>query len=418
MPFLSTLKIALISMSSNLARTALTVLGMVIGVASIIMVYSAGEGIKSLVLGQIESFGTNIIETEIKVPSSKKGAAGEMQSGTSLVAGVQITTLTLDDMETINKLPNVKKGYGGILSQEQVNYGNEFRKATLLGVSADYIDIDKSEIDYGRFFNANEDKSLASVAVLGSKMKEKLFGDSYPIGKYIKIRKSKYKVIGVMKKRGAVMAMDFDDYVYVPIRTLQKRIMGVNHILYMVHELNDLSRADETAEEIRDILRERHYINNPGKDDFRVVTMTEMMNTLDIVTDVISILLLAIVVISLVVGGVGIMNIMYVVISERTPEIGLRKAVGATKQNIMLQFLMESILITIIGSIFGIIIGIAFSFLIARGAQSAGLDWSFMVPACSFVVAFIFSIVAGIIFGLYPARKAAQLNPIEALRCE
>jgi len=339
MNFLETIIIAWQAMRKNMARTSLTVLGMIIGITTVIIVFSAGEGIKSLVLAQIESFGTDIIETEIKVPTSKKGISGEQQSATALVQGAQITTLTIDDMEDINTLPNINKGYAAILGQESVNYGSELRKGFLLGVSSSYIDIDKSELASGRFFSEAEDRSLARVTVLGKSIKEKLFGDSDPVGRFVKIRQSKYRVIGVMAERGAVFTINFDDYIYIPVRTMQKRILGINHVLYMVHQLEDISLADDTAEQARLILRENHDINsdldpisgeiNTGKDDFRVVTMAESMEILATVTDAITLLLLAIVAVSLVVGGVGIMNVMYVAVNERTGEIGLRKAVGA-----------------------------------------------------------------------------------------
>jgi len=192
-------------------------------------------------------------------------------------------------------------------------------------------------------------------------MKEKLFGDSDAIGKSIKIKKTKFRVVGVMEERGAVMTMDFDDYVYVPIRTLQKRLMGIDHVLYMVHRLYDLDLAEDTAEQARIILRENHDIevsedDGFGKDDFRVVTMQEMMETLDVITGALTLLLLAIVIISLIVGGVGVMNIMYVVVSERTGEIGLRKAVGAKYSDIMLQFLAESVMVTFLSALVGIVI--------------------------------------------------------------
>jgi putative ABC transport system permease protein len=429
MEILSAIKIAWRAMHANKVRTSLTILGMVIGISSVIIVFSAGEGISSLITGQVESFGTDVIETEIKVPTNKKGAAAEQQSATALVTGAQVTTLNLDDLEDINKLSNIKGGYAAIMGQEQIGYGNELRKAFVFGVNSSYIDIDRSEIDYGRFFTDAEDKSMAQVVVLGSKMKDKLFGDSDAIGKSIKLRKSKYRVIGVMKERGAVMTMDFDDYVYIPIRTLQKKVMGINHVLYMIHQLNDLNLADETAEEMRYILRENHDLPHPteiykgwtdtiGKDDFRVVTMSEMMETLDIITGALTLLLLAIVAISLLVGGVGIMNIMYVIVSERTGEIGLRKAVGAKYSNIMWQFLSESILITIAGGVIGIILGGVVSFLIFWGANSYGLDWKFGIPIKAYFVSFGFSLFFGIVFGLYPARRAAQMQPIEALHKE
>jgi len=429
MNILSVIKISFRSILSNKVRTGLTILGIVIGIASVIIVFSAGDGIESLVVGQIESYGTDIVVAEVRIPTGKKGQTSkDMQSGAAMAQGVQITTLKLDDMEDINKLPNVVNSYGGIMGQEQVSHGNEIRKAFLFGTNASYIDIDKSEIEYGSFFSEEEDRALSEVAVLGSKMKEKLFGDSDPIGNIIKIRKEKFRVIGIMKERGAVMGMDYDDFVYIPVRTLQKKIMGINHLSYTVHQLKDLSLAEETAEDIRHILRENHDIVQPitelngnsdlSKDDFRVTTMVEMMDMLGTVTNALTLLLLAVVAISLVVGGVGIMNIMYVSVSERTAEIGLRKALGAKYFDIMLQFLSESIIITFVGGIIGILGGIFISFLISLGANKMGFDWEFNISLNSLMVATFFSLVFGVGFGLYPARKAAKLSPIEALRKE
>jgi len=316
--FIISIKIAWRSMVANKVRTGLTVLGIVIGIASVIIVYSAGEGIRGLLVDEVQSFGTDIVETEIKVPTTKKGSAGETQSAMAVAEGVQVTTLTLKDMEDINKLSNVQDSYATILAQEKISYGSEVRKAFLMGVSPSYINIDNSQVESGRFFSDEEDRGLIQVAVLGSKMKDKLFGDSEALDKYVTIRREKFRVVGVMEARGAVMSMDFDDYVYVPVRTLQKKVMGIDHLMYMIHQLRDMSLAGDTAEEIKQILRTNHDISDPIKDDFRVATMDEMMDTLNTVTDAITWLLLAIVIISLIVGGVGILNIMYVIVSERT----------------------------------------------------------------------------------------------------
>ncbi len=405
-------------MAANKGRTVLTTLGVVIGIAAVIIVFSAGASISQLVVGQVESFGTDIIETEIKVPSNKKGNAGEFESAGALATGVQITSLKLKDMDDVSKSDNVKAAYAGLMGQEIINYRSESRKAFLFGTSADYINIDKSQLAAGRFFSETEDRALANVAVLGSKMKNKLFGDEDALGKVISIRKEKFVVIGVMAEKGAVMFMDFDDYVYIPVRTMQKRVMGVDYISYMVHQLKDVSKGDDTAEEARFIVRQNHQITNPDKDDFRVVTMIEALKSLQTVTNAVTWLLIGIVAISLIVGGVGVMNIMYVVVTERTAEIGLRKAVGATFRDIMRQFLVESVMITLLGGVIGVALGWGASYLIAITAKNYGLVWQFIIPAQAYVVALCFSAVFGVLFGLYPARQAAKLDPIEALRNE
>lgn len=418
----NSIKLAIQSMKANKGRTLLTVLGMVIGVMSIVVVFSAGEGIKDLIVKQIEAFGTDVIETEIRVPvgKNKVGAEANTQSAMSMAQGVQITTLTLKDVEDINKLSNIDGGYGSLMGQELATYGNKRKKASLWGVGADFINIDKSEIDEGRFFTDAEDESLAKVVVLGSKMKETLFGDSDAIGNYINLGKSKYRVIGTMKEKGAVMGMDFDSYIYLPVQTLQKKVMGIDYLMYAIHKLKNPEIADTTAKEMKIILRENHDIDNPldiaGVDDFAVVTMEEMMKTANDITKYITALLLAIVMVSLVVGGVGIMNIMYVVVSERTFEIGLRKAIGAKYKDIMWQFLMEAVIISILGAILGIILGILLSLLITWGANAYGLSWSFKMPIYALFVSLIFAVSSGLIFGVFPAKKAAELDPIVALR--
>src|SRR3989339_265404 len=230
------------------------------------------NNVKKLLVNQIETFGTDVIQTEIKVPTNKKISNTSAAGSTDLVQGIQITTLTIEDMMEVRKLPNIKNNYAGIMGQEQVSSGSELKKAFIFGTSASYIDIDKSEIENGRFFTEEEDKSLARVVVLGSKMKEKLFGDSDPIGKMVKIRKSKFRVIGVMKERGAVMGMDFDDYVYVPVRTLQKRVMGIDYLSYFLSQVEDMSKVEETASEMRMLLRENHDYDGHYYGSFNIIT--------------------------------------------------------------------------------------------------------------------------------------------------
>jgi putative ABC transport system permease protein len=409
-------RLSLLSMARNRLRTALTVLGMVIGVASIIIVFSAGEGIRTLIVGQIEAFGTNIIQTEVKVPSSKKGMEADMDSSSALASGVQITTMKEKDLEDIKKLDNISSGYGAVLNQETLTYLNETKKVFLFGVGPDYINIDKSEIESGYFFTDSENNSLAQVVVLGHKIAEDIFKGDDPIGKNVIIKRGRYQVVGVLEERGATIGFDFDSMVLLPVRTLQKKIMGIDYFLYMVHGVIDPDLSEETAEEMRQILRDNHNISDPDRDDFRVTTMEEMLKISQDVTRSITILLLLIVAVSLIVGGVGILNVMYVIVSERTPEIGLRKAVGARFSDIMRQFLIESILITLIGAIIGIILGVLFSLVICLGANYFGLEWGFSVPIKAFIVSILFALFFGILFGIFPARKAGRLDPVEALR--
>lgn len=412
------IKMSLISMLKNKMRTSLTVLGMVIGIASIIIVYSSGEGIRSLIVGQIEAFGTNIIQTELRVPSTKKGVQAESDSANSIASGVQVTSLKEKDLEDIKKIPNIIDGYGAVLTQETVSYANETKKAFLFGVGSSYINIDKSEIESGYFFSEADNRSLSQVVVLGHKASQDIFKGENPIDKTVVIKRSRYQVIGVLKERGSTIGFDFDSMVILPVKTLQKKIMGIDHFIYIVHQVLDPELAEENTETMREILRENHGISNPDRDDFRVTTMKEMLKTSQDITNSITILLLLIVVISLIVGGVGILNVMYVIVSERTPEIGLRKAVGAKFSDIMKQFLIESILITTIGAFLGVILGVIFSFFICLGANYFGLEWKFVVPLKAFAVSFLFAFFFGILFGIFPARKAGKLDPVEALRKE
>ena len=410
-------KIATQALLRNKARTVLTVLGIVIGIMAVITVMSAGDGLEAFLVDQVSSFGTNVIQIEIKIPNTSHVSS---ENAGGMAMGIQVTTLTLDDAEAINKLPNIKDSYPNIIGQEIVSYGSENRQTMLWGVGASFITIDATEVIAGRFFSDQEDKSLAQVAVIGQTVKNKLFGDQDPLGKYIKIGKLKFQVIGLMEPRGSIAFFDMDNFIYVPVSTLMKKIMGINHVMAITAQAIDNDIADETAEEIRFLLRDRHNLpaNNPDKDDFAVMTMAEAIELYDTIFGAINLLLAAIAGISLVVGGIGIMNIMYVSVSERTYEIGLRKSVGATSLNILWQFLWEAIVITFFGAIIGFIVGVGLSFLVFVVAKSQGIGWKFIIAPESIFLSIGVSLAIGLFFGVFPAMTAAKLDPVQALRSD
>lgn len=403
-------KIAWQSLVRNKTRTALTILGIAIGIAAVIIVLSAGDSLKGLILGQLEIFGNDTIQVEVRIP--KRGNAG---SGGPMAEGVQITTFKLSEAEDIAKLPNIKNYYALVMGQAVVSYLNENKTVNYLGISASFIDISKVEIAQGRTYTKEEENQLARVVVLGAKVKEDLFGNQNPIGQNIKIGKQKFQVIGVLKERGNTFGMDFDGMVYIPIQTAQKLLLGVDYIMTAMFQVKDTSKQDETAAAIADLMREKHDITDSQDDDFDVMTMAEARDMINMIFGGITLLLISIAGISLLVGGVGIMNIMYVSVTERTYEIGLRKAVGAKNGQILWQFLWEAIVVTLFGGIIGIVSGVLLSFLVSLIAANFGFSWSFYLPPQAILIAGGFCAAVGLIFGYYPARKAALLNPITAL---
>ncbi|MBU2028265.1 ABC transporter permease [Patescibacteria group bacterium] len=413
---LVSIKLALSNLRSNIGRTLLSLLGIVIGVASVILVLSFGAGVKNYVTSQISSFGTDIIQIEIKVPKVSQMSSA---NATGQVGGTTITTLKLDDAKQIAKLDNVDSWYAMIINQQLTSFEDKKKQAMILGVTAGMSQADpKTEVTQGQMFSEEDDNSLKQVVVLGSAIKEYYFGDQEAIGKTIKIKGQNFRVVGVMKERGAVAVFNFDDILYIPLQTVQKKLAGINYMQSAIFKLKNMQKLDLTLVEATDIMRIRHNIKNPDDDDFAVSSIVEFLDILDVVFFAINALLLALTSISLVVGGVGIMNVMYVAVVERTFEIGLKKAVGAKNKNILTQFLLEAFFLTIIGGIIGILLGGLFTKLGELAVSSFGYSVRLSITWWSVAIGAGFSALVGIIFGYYPARKASQLSPMEALRKE
>jgi putative ABC transport system permease protein len=415
MKFLTPLKIAYTAVRLNKIRSGLTVLGLMVGVISIIIVINLGTGISDFITKEVSVFGNDYVQIEIKVPSASKTGT---ENAIGMAQGISITTLTIDDAEAIAKHPNISGYYSGIIGQDIVGYEGENKKSMLWGVTPSFFELFTGDVEIGRGFDETENASQARVVVIGHELANTLFREDDPINKRIKVGSKSYRVVGVMEEQGSSAFLDFDNATYVPVQTIQKQILGINHVQFITAYLKDVTQAEATALDIIDIMRDQHNITDPNKDDFAVTTMEEALGMLDAITDGITLLLAAIAAISLLVGGVGIMNIMYVSVAERTYEIGLRKAIGATNNNILWQFLWEAVFLTVVGGIIGIVIGEIISLAAMFGANAAGLDWGYTFSMGGIILGVGFSSVTGIIFGLYPAKKASELEPVDALRAQ
>ncbi len=404
---------------ANPARTGLTTLGIVIGIATVILVLSAGEGFRSLINAQLEAYGTNTLFVETRVPPTTKNRnAGAASADTSRAnSPVAITSFKNRDLQDIKQIPNVVNDYGVVVGQKVVSYKDVDKSVIFYGASPERFDIDKGTLKAGRFFSVAENTGADQVVILGSTLASDLFGQEDPVGKLIRVGDLNFEVIGVYNPRGG-LGGDEDNTLYMPLFTAQKKLLGIDYLLFAIVQVKDTKLADATAEDIRQVMRHNHAIKDVDKDDFLVQTQADSLNTFNTIFNGITILLIAIAAISLVVGGVGIMNIMYVVVTERTAEIGLKKALGAKSSDVLSEFLIESILVTVIGGAVGIFLGSVLGWLVSLVATASGLSWKYTVPFYAVALGFGVSAVIGILFGVLPARSAAKLDPIEALRYE
>ena len=412
MNFSHSFKTALTGLKTNKSRSILTILGIVIGITAIILVMSLGEGAQNLILSEVQSIGSKTIGV----------SPGRHPTGFSDVMSLFADSLKEKDLEVLGKKTNVpyaEKIIPIVFGSESVIYGNESYRATVYGVSPDFAGIYNIQPQQGRIFEDEEVKSKSDVAVLGYKVKDELFGDSDALNEKIKIKGKNFRVIGVLPKKGQSAFVNFDDALIIPYTTAQQYIFGIKFYHRLVVEADSEKNVDQTADDIVATLRNSHDITDPEKDDFFVETQAGAMEQVSTITNILTLFLAAVAAISLLVGGVGIMNIMLVSVTERTREIGLRKALGAKSAEILWQFLLESITLTVLGGIIGITLGAFFSFLTALAlSRFAGLDWKFIFPISAALLGLGVSAGVGLVFGLYPARQAAKKSPMEALRYE
>lgn len=406
MNFKKLFSIAWRALLRNKTRSLLTMLGIIIGIGSVIGMVGIGQSSSEGIGGEISDMGTNMIYVT---------RASETQGGVN-VGSANVQTLKESDVEAILKgSHNIAMASPSVSAAGQLVYGANNWPGSLQGVNADYLAIRKYNIASGSNITERDVETAAKVCIIGKTVADNLFPDGEdPLGKVIRFKKIPLKVIGVLESKGQnMMGSDQDDVVIAPYTTVQKRVLAINYLHMIIASSKSEEVAQQAADDIQVILHERHKIQPGAEDDFEVFTQQQMLDMMNNVTGILTILLTAIAAISLLVGGIGIMNIMYVTVTERTREIGLRMAVGAKNRNILLQFLTESTILSLIGGVIGLLLGLALSF-----AAASILNWPFIFSTAAAVVSFIVCAAIGIFFGWYPARKASNLDPINALRYE
>jgi putative ABC transport system permease protein len=400
------LKIAFRALYNNKTRALLTMLGIIIGVASVITMLGIGEGSKRSIQTQISDMGSNLI----MISPGTGQFGGVRQSGSSM------QTLKLEDYQSIvNRCNYISVASPVVSSSGQVIYGSNNSPTSIYGVNQKYIDIRKYKIKTGSLFTEKDIHNSAKVCIIGQTVVNNIFTNGEdPIGKYIRFNKIPFLVIGVLEEKGTNgMGMDQDDLILTPYTTVQKRILGITHINSISVSAISEEKTDQAIEEIQTIIREKHKIKSNQDDDFNVRSQKEMLTMMSSTSNIMTVLLACVAGISLLIGGIGIMNIMYVSVTERTREIGLRMSIGAKGIDILLQFLIEAVLICITGGVIGIILGFIAAFLVRYIA-----NWPVYIQIYSVFLSFLVCTITGIFFGWYPAKKAANLDPIEAIRYE
>jgi putative ABC transport system permease protein len=405
MDFWNTLRLALRALARNKLRSSLTMLGIIIGVGAVIAVVSIGQGANALIQEGIQNMGTNVVYI-----AAGSGRPGGLRTGFGAVK-----SLTMDDLQAISaEIPLIKEAAPGVMTRAQVVYQNQNWNTSVMGTTSNYFPIRKWVVTAGTTFSDDEVDAAANVCVIGTTVSRYLFGDEDPIGKQIRIRNLPFRVIGLLESKGqSVMGTDQDDQIMAPYTTVQRKLAGVTWLQMILASAVSPDASIAAMQPISLLLRERHRIRQGDEDDFFVRTQSEMADMAAQTQLVMTILLVSVASVSLIVGGIGIMNIMLVSVTERTREIGVRMAVGATESDVQLQFLVEAVTLSMMGGLVGIVVGIGASALITNL-----FTWPTVLSVQSILLAAFFSVAVGVFFGFYPARKAAQLDPIEALRYE
>lgn len=399
------IKMALDGMVSNKLRTFLTLLGIIIGVGAVIAMVSLGFGVKENIKQNISRLGSNLLVIT---------SGGRTATGARLAAG-EGAKLTYDDaLAIVRQVDGIAAMSASVNQSYQLVVGNQNWTSRVEGTTPSNFRIQSLEVDEGRILNEKDLSSRGRVAVIGTTVAESLFPDGDPVGKIMRINKAPFQVVGVLKSKGqSGVGQDQDDVVYIPLTTAQNRMMGITHVQRITLQAEDENTINDVQAETEQVLRSRHKIKENDYDDFTVRNMAAIMDTMMETANSITLLLGCIAAISLLVGGIGIMNIMLVSVTERTREIGIRKALGATYNNILLQFLIEAMVIGIVGGTLGVVLGVGASFAISHFA-----GWNTVISMWAIIIAVVFSVGIGLFFGIYPARKAALLDPIDALRYE
>ncbi|NBH90675.1 ABC transporter permease [Parabacteroides distasonis] len=400
------LKIALRALANNKLRGFLTMLGIIIGVASVITMLAIGQGSKRSIQAQISEMGSNMIMIQ---------PGADMRGGVRQDASA-METLKLQDYEDIvNETRYVSATSPSVNSSGQAIYGANNAPTTVYGISPDYMEIRRYEMEDGDMFSDQEVQTAAKVCVIGKTVADNLFpAGENPVGRVIRFQKLPFRVVGVLKSKGYnSMGMDQDDLILAPYTTIQKKILAITHLQGITCSALKEEYTDQAIDEISEILRRNHRLRETDDDDFTIRSMQELSTMLTSTTDIMTTLLAAVAGISLLVGGIGIMNIMYVSVTERTREIGLRMSIGAKGMDILAQFLIESILISVTGGLIGVLFGVGAALIV-----NAVAHFPIYIQPWSVLLSFVVCTVTGVFFGWYPAKKAAQLDPIEAIRYE